>query len=74
MLRLTRWRIIDTFRKRLPQNAAPANGDGTATSPLERIPDESSLNLDVIWDEEWEIPSFVVHLVFLHCQNRERPL
>jgi RNA polymerase sigma-70 factor (ECF subfamily) len=52
MLRLTRWRIIDTFRKRLPQNAP--NGDGTATSPLERIPDESSLNLDVVWDEEWE--------------------
>jgi RNA polymerase sigma-70 factor (ECF subfamily) len=54
MLRLTRWRIIDTFRKRLPQNAAPANGDGTATSPLERIPDESSLILDALWDEEWE--------------------
>jgi RNA polymerase sigma-70 factor (ECF subfamily) len=54
MLRLTRWRIIDTLRKRLPQNGAAANGDGTATSPLERIPDESSLNLDVAWDEEWE--------------------
>jgi RNA polymerase sigma-70 factor (ECF subfamily) len=52
MLRLTRWRIIDTFRKRLPQNAS--NGDGTATSPLERIPDESSLNLDALWDEEWK--------------------
>ena len=53
MLRLTRWRVIDTFRKRLPQNAAAANGDGTATSPLERIPDESSLNLDAVWEEEW---------------------
>src|SRR2546426_3554465 len=54
MLRLTRWRIIDTFRKRLPQNAAPTNGDGTATSPLERIPDESSFNLDAVSEEEWE--------------------
>jgi len=52
MLRLTRWRIIDTFPKRLPQNAS--NGDGTGTSTLERIPDESSFNLDAVWEEEWE--------------------
>lgn len=55
MLRLTRWRIIDTLRKRLPQSvAAPTDDDGTATSPLERIPDEASLHLDAVWDDEWE--------------------
>jgi RNA polymerase sigma factor (sigma-70 family) len=53
MLRLTRWRIIDTFRKRLPQSVAAEN-DGTATSALDRIPDESSLKLDSVWDDEWE--------------------
>ena len=52
MLRLTRWRIIDTLRKRLPQSAP--DGDGTATSALDRIPDESSLKLDSVWDDEWE--------------------
>ena len=54
MLRLTRWRIIDTLRKRLPQSAPGADGNGTATSALDRIPDESSLKLDAVWDEEWE--------------------
>ena len=54
MLRLTRWRIIDTWRKRLPQSVPPNDGDNTSTSPLERIPDESSLQLDGVWDVEWE--------------------
>ncbi len=55
MLRLTRWRIIDTLRKRLPHSvSSTTDGDGTATSMLERIPDESSFNLDAVWDEEWE--------------------
>jgi len=54
MLRLTRWRIIDTLRKRLPQSAPAADRNGTATSALDRIPDESSLKLDAVWDEEWE--------------------
>jgi RNA polymerase sigma-70 factor (ECF subfamily) len=52
MLRLTRWRIIDTLRRRLPHSAPDSNG--TATSSLERIPDESSLKLDSVWDDEWE--------------------
>ena len=55
MLRLTRWRIIDTLRKRMPQSVpAAADTEGTATSPLERIADGSSLHLDAVWDEEWE--------------------
>ena len=54
MLRLTRWRIIDTLRKRLPQSAPPADSNGTATSALDRIPDESSLKFDAVWDDEWE--------------------
>ena len=54
MLRLTRWRIIDTLRKRLLQSAPGADGNGTATSALDRIPDESPLKLDAVWDEEWE--------------------
>ncbi len=62
MLRLTRWRVIDTFRKRLPQNAAAEDADGTAISPLERIPDESSLNLDAVWEEEWKKSLFAAAL------------
>jgi len=54
MLRLTRWRIIDTLRKRLPQSAPAADSNGTATSALDRIPDESSLKLEAVWDDEWE--------------------
>ena len=54
MLRLTRWRIIDTLRKRLPQSAPAADSNGTATSALDRIPDESSLKLEAVWDDECE--------------------
>ena len=42
------------FRSRLPRSVPGADGNGTATSALDRIPDESSLKLDSVWDEEWE--------------------
>jgi len=42
------------LRKRLPQSAPAADSNGTATSALDRIPDESSLKLEAVWDDEWE--------------------
>jgi RNA polymerase sigma factor (sigma-70 family) len=56
LLRLTRWRIADQFRKRRP-DAAPAaeHPDETRrTAVIDRIPDPASLDVDAIWDEEWE--------------------
>jgi RNA polymerase sigma factor (sigma-70 family) len=56
LLNLTRWRITDQFRKR-PKLAAPrepATGTSTRTSTADRIPDPASLDLDAVWNQEWE--------------------
>jgi len=56
---LTRWRIADQFEKR-----APARGAGAAVMPeipdeahwpvLEEIPDPSSMDLESVWNAEWQ--------------------
>jgi RNA polymerase sigma-70 factor (ECF subfamily) len=56
LLQKTRWKIIDQVRKRPPgfvQPFAPAT-DTSRTPTVERIPDPESLELDGMWDEEWE--------------------
>ena len=53
LLHVTRLRIVDQLRKRLPavsRSAHPAN----ETTTLERIPDPAGAGLDNVWDEEWE--------------------
>ena len=56
LLHLTRKRIVDQFRKRPPLAAAksprPANPDETAT--LERVPDPAGVNLERVWEIEWQ--------------------
>jgi RNA polymerase sigma-70 factor (ECF subfamily) len=57
LLNLTRWRIVDQLRKR-PKKVmvtSRSNGEHAAgTAMLERLPDPASLNLDAVWDKEWE--------------------
>lgn len=52
----TQWRIIDQVRKRPPDfvQRFPASSDTSSTSLLDRIPDPESLELDSVWDEEWQ--------------------
>jgi RNA polymerase sigma-70 factor (ECF subfamily) len=56
LLAITRRRIVDQFRKRSPQAAAgDGRSDETArTSTIETIADPASLNLDAVWNLEWE--------------------
>ena len=55
LLTLTRWRIVDQFRKRGPMVAHHAgDGDTARTATVERVPDEKSLNWDAVWDTDWE--------------------
>jgi len=56
LLQLTRWRIIDQFRKRSPSGAVQPDEREQAghTSVLERIPDPAGLVLESVWDEEWQ--------------------
>lgn len=53
LLRNARWRIADQFRKRLPLAEPPRDGD-TQTAPIERMIDPESLELDAMWETDWQ--------------------
>ena len=55
LLNITRWRIADQFRKRLPdQQHHRQAGDDRMTAPMDRIPDSGAKALDDLWEEEWK--------------------
>lgn len=56
LLVVTRYRILDQFRKRGSQALrAELPGDSeTATDPWHRVPDPRGLALEPIWEEEWQ--------------------
>jgi RNA polymerase sigma factor (sigma-70 family) len=65
LMRLTRWRIADQWRKRQAKTAPnmPIAGgwrseswsDGTGPmNPIDNVPDPASLALDTVWHIEWE--------------------
>lgn len=58
LLRLTRWRIVDQFRKRGPAEAyhghhGSGSGDGATTELIESIPDPATLVSNEVWEDEW---------------------
>ncbi|MCI0746831.1 MAG: sigma-70 family RNA polymerase sigma factor [Verrucomicrobia subdivision 3 bacterium] len=55
LLNLTRWRIVDQLRKRKPEFGSRRRKSETARTPtVERIPDPAGMDLDEVWNEEWE--------------------
>jgi len=55
LLQITRWRIVDQFRKREPGNAKrPRVGDDRLTATIERVPDSRVVDLDAVWEAEWK--------------------
>jgi RNA polymerase sigma-70 factor (ECF subfamily) len=65
MLQLTRWRILNQLKRRershngsapgLPDfSRQPAREDTERTATSERIPDPAGVNLEAVWEEEWE--------------------
>jgi RNA polymerase sigma factor (sigma-70 family) len=56
LLLITRRRIADHLRKRSrqPMPHEGVSGDTSRTAIIERIPDPDSLNLEAVWDAEWE--------------------
>ncbi len=61
LMRLTRWRIADQFRKRQDRmsgvagNIPPGPADDTgSTDPVYRVPDPAAPPLETIWAQEWE--------------------
>ena len=55
LLTLTRWRIVDQFRKRGPIAPHHADsGDPARTATIERMPDEKSPDWEAHWEADWE--------------------
>jgi RNA polymerase sigma-70 factor (ECF subfamily) len=60
LLNLTRWRILNQLKKRMPAGvqslvtSAARMEDGARTATVERVADPAGLDLDAVWDEEWE--------------------
>src|SRR6266516_1128600 len=56
LLNMTRWRIVDQLRERQPSHPhyASAGGATTGTATIEKVADPASLDLDKVWDAEWE--------------------
>jgi RNA polymerase sigma-70 factor (ECF subfamily) len=55
LLNLTRWRIVDQFRKRgplIPHRAETEDPARTAT--IERVPDEKSPDWETLWETDWQ--------------------
>jgi RNA polymerase sigma-70 factor (ECF subfamily) len=70
LLHVTRLRIKDQLRKRLPA-AARSIRSARATTTLERIPDPMGGELEVVWDEEWE--KNIVDAAMARVKGRVRP-
>jgi RNA polymerase sigma factor (sigma-70 family) len=55
LLHITRWRIADQFRKRQPgQSQRITSFDDRQTATIERIPDQNAIDLDAVWEKEWQ--------------------
>lgn len=55
LLQITRWRIVDQFRKRQPweRDVDPPCGDDTSRTPAAQWVPAEELDLDSVWDAEW---------------------
>jgi RNA polymerase sigma factor (sigma-70 family) len=55
LLQITRWRIADQFRKRdSVQTQRERLDDDPKTATIERLPDLNVVDLDVLWEREWQ--------------------
>jgi RNA polymerase sigma factor (sigma-70 family) len=55
LLQITRWRIADQFRKRdRAQAECERSDDDRQTVTIERIPDLNVIDLDALWEREWQ--------------------
>src|SRR5205814_9545440 len=55
LLQITRWRIADQFRKREPGNTRRVRAtDDRQTATIERVPDPNIIDLEALWEKEWQ--------------------
>lgn len=75
LLTIVRWRVADQFRKRPKQIEPPGvrqarETSGTAT--LDHIADPGAINLDAVWEEEWQRTLFAAALSRVKRQANAR--
>jgi RNA polymerase sigma-70 factor (ECF subfamily) len=70
LLHVTRLRIVDQLRKRLPATPRAAHA-ANETTTLERVPAPAGAGLDNVWDEEWE--KNIVDAAMTRVKRRVRP-
>jgi len=62
LLNLSRWRVTDQLRKRLPVAPPSLSSDGSQegsrTATIERVPDPAGVELERLWDGEWRVTVF----------------
>jgi RNA polymerase sigma factor (sigma-70 family) len=76
LLTIVRWRIADQFRKR-PRQIQASGGRHAATgtsmtATLDRIADPAAINLDAVWEEEWQLTLFAAALSRVKRQANAR--
>ncbi len=73
LLTIVRWRIADQFRKRPRQirPPSPRQAEASGTATLERVADPA-LNLDAIWEEQWQHTLFAAALSRVKRQANAR--
>lgn len=55
LLNITRWRIADQFRKRLPESQRHRRFDDTRiTATMDQLADAGGKMLDELWEKEWQ--------------------
>jgi len=54
LLQITRWKVTDQFRKRLPVSPPEPTATGTGTSFIGRVPDPAPNVLEAVWQAEWD--------------------
>jgi RNA polymerase sigma factor (sigma-70 family) len=75
LLTIVRWRIADQFRKRQQQIQPLGARRGTeteGTATAERVADPGAIDLDVVWEEEWQRTLFAAALARVKCQANAR--
>jgi RNA polymerase sigma factor (sigma-70 family) len=70
LLLITRRRVADHLRKayrELPRHQSPQQ-ETSRTSTIEKVPDPASLDIDDIWDQEWQKNLLEVAINRVRCQ------
>jgi RNA polymerase sigma factor (sigma-70 family) len=75
LLTIVRWRIADQFRKRQGQIQPFRSRRGTdtqGTATIERVVDPGAVDLDTIWEDEWQRTLFAAALARVKRQANAR--